>query len=314
MPFVKVVKDKAYHKRFQVKYRRRREGKTDYHARKRLCAQAKNKYRMPKYRFVVRFSNKYVTCQIISATIKGDVVLCSAHSSELPRYGLTVGLKNYPAAYCTGLLLARRLLAQLDVGRETKLSELYVGSEEVDGEITETESELVKRKTYYVCGDIDEENARPFRCNLDVGLRPTTLGSRVFGALKGAVDGGLDIPHNHKKFPGYDPDEKEYEADAHRAKIMGELIGEYMESLAEDDDEKYKKHFAKFIEAGVTAENISELYESVHEKIREDPSPAPKKAGNYSNPKFRKPTRRSNAQRKDRVRQKIAAHKAKNEE
>jgi len=32
---IKVVKNKAYFKRFQVKYRRRREGKTDYYARQR---------------------------------------------------------------------------------------------------------------------------------------------------------------------------------------------------------------------------------------------------------------------------------------
>jgi len=43
MPFHKVVKSSAYFSRFQVKPRRRREGKTDYYARKRLVAQAKNK-------------------------------------------------------------------------------------------------------------------------------------------------------------------------------------------------------------------------------------------------------------------------------
>ena len=41
MPFVKVVKNKAYFKRFQVKFRRRREGKTDYYARKRLVIQVR---------------------------------------------------------------------------------------------------------------------------------------------------------------------------------------------------------------------------------------------------------------------------------
>ncbi|KAG1116298.1 hypothetical protein G6F42_013732 [Rhizopus arrhizus] len=47
-PFVKQQKNKAYFKRYQVKYRRRREGKTDYYARKRLVVQAKNKYNSPK--------------------------------------------------------------------------------------------------------------------------------------------------------------------------------------------------------------------------------------------------------------------------
>ena len=50
-PFVKLVKNKAYFKRFQVKFRRRREGKTDYFARKRLVVQDKNKYNTPKYRY-----------------------------------------------------------------------------------------------------------------------------------------------------------------------------------------------------------------------------------------------------------------------
>ena len=39
MGFVKVVKNNAYYKRYQVKYRRRREGKTDYQARRRMVIQ-----------------------------------------------------------------------------------------------------------------------------------------------------------------------------------------------------------------------------------------------------------------------------------
>lgn len=39
--------------------------------------------------------------------------MCQASSTELPRYGVKVGLKNYAAAYCTGLLIARRLLRNL---------------------------------------------------------------------------------------------------------------------------------------------------------------------------------------------------------
>lgn len=43
---------------------------------------------------------------------------------------------------------------------------------------------------------------RPFKAFLDVGLARTTTGARVFGALKGAVDGGLHIPHDTRRFPG----------------------------------------------------------------------------------------------------------------
>ncbi|KAK7382078.1 hypothetical protein VNO80_00768 [Phaseolus coccineus] len=42
------------------------------------------------------------------------------------------------------------------------------------------------------------ETRRPFRALLDVGLIRTTTCNRVFGALKGALDGGLDIPHSDK--------------------------------------------------------------------------------------------------------------------
>ena len=37
------------------------------------------------------------------------MIVCAAYSHELPKYGISVGLTNYAAAYCTGLLLARRV-------------------------------------------------------------------------------------------------------------------------------------------------------------------------------------------------------------
>lgn len=40
------------------------EGKTDYFARKRLVVQDKNKYNTPKYRMIVRFSNRDICCQV----------------------------------------------------------------------------------------------------------------------------------------------------------------------------------------------------------------------------------------------------------
>ena len=58
---------------------------------------------------IVRISNKDITCQIAYAHLKGDQVVCAAYASELPKYGVKVGLTNYAAAYCTGLLLARRV-------------------------------------------------------------------------------------------------------------------------------------------------------------------------------------------------------------
>jgi len=265
MPFVKVVKNKAYFKRFQVKYKRRREGKTDYRARKRLIAQDKNKYNTPKYRFVVRFSNRFVICQIVSAEVVGDKILAAASSKELGRYGLKVGLKNFAAAYCTGLLVARRLLQKLD------LDEVYEGNDEPDGEIVMTE---VGKKKYFV--ESLDDDKRPFKALLDVGIKTTTSGNRVFAALKGATDGGIDIPHSHKRFPGYDRETKEYDAEAMKDRIFGAHVSEYMEKLMDEDNAKYQQLFADYIKEGVEPDAMEELYQSVHEAIREDPSPADK--------------------------------------
>lgn len=72
-------------------------------------------------------------------------------------------------------LSPRQVLTQLN------LAEKYGGQEEVAGE------------DYNV--EYTGEGAKPFRAFLDVGLTRTTTGNRVFAALKGALDGGIDIPH-----------------------------------------------------------------------------------------------------------------------
>ncbi|KAK4268093.1 hypothetical protein QN277_024796 [Acacia crassicarpa] len=251
MAFVKSQKSKAYFKRYQVKFKRRREGKTDYRARIRLINQDKNKYNTPKYRFVVRFTNKDIIAQITSASIAGDIVLAAAYAHELPRYGLEVGLTNYAAAYCTGLLLARRVLKMLEMEEE------YEGNVEATGEDYSVEP---------------AETRRPFRALLDVGLIRTTTGNRVFGALKGALDGGLDIPHSDKRFAGFNKDKKELDADVHRRYIFGGHVAAYMKTLMEDEPEKYQSHFSEYIKQGLEPDGLEEMYKKVHAAIRADPT------------------------------------------
>merc|ERR1711893_238451 len=280
MPFVKVVKNKAYFKRFQVKFRRRREGKTDYFARKRLVVQDKNKYNTPKYRMIVRTSNKDICCQIAYARLEGDRILAAAYSHELPRYGLKVGLTNYAAAYCTGLLLARRVLKKLN------LDGAYAGCTEVDGE-------------HFMVEDNDD-GPGAFRACLDVGLARTTTGARVFGAMKGAADGGIEIPHSEKRFPGYDKEESKLNADVHRAHIFGQHVADYMKSLAEEDEEAFKRQFSRFIKNGVTAESVEEMYKNAHAAIRKNPD-APKKAAKSVTKKRWTAKKLTHAERKAKV-------------
>jgi len=260
MGFVKVQKNRAYFRRYQVKYRRRREARTDYYARKRLVMQDKNKYATPKYRFVVRFSNKDVICQIFSSDLDHDVCVAAAYAHELRRYGLKVGFTNYSAAYCTGLLLARR------VNKRFELDELYQGKKDVDGE------------DYNVSEEADPAGKAPFKALLDVGLRRTTTGSRLFGALKGACDGGLNIPHNDRRFPGSKKAEdkkgkEKYAADPekHREYIFGHHVGKYMQHLMENDEESFNRQFKRFAANSVTAEKLEAMYKAIHAAIRADP-------------------------------------------
>jgi len=256
----------------QVKPKRRRQGKTDYYARRRLVCQDKNKYDSKKYRLVVRRTCTKFICQIIYSTMTGDRVLCAAESTELKRHGLTAGLTNYSAGYCTGLLLARRLLKQVG------LADMYKQNTDVNGE-------------YFNVDDDVQEDKRPFKALLDVGINRTTTGARVFGALKGACDGGLNVPHKTKRFPGYTKakveaiqnkrgkavdstkTEANFDAKVHRNKIFGVHVQTYMAALKKDDAAKFKRQFSQW-EKCLTAAKVKtceDLYKKVHSAIIANP-------------------------------------------
>jgi len=292
MGFVKVVKNKPYFKRYQVKYRRRREGKTDYRARRKMVAQDKNKYNARKFRLVVRFTNKDIIAQIIYSEIVGDKVMRCAYAHELPRYGLEVGLTNYAAAYCVGLLLARRHLKALN------MDELYKGKEVPDGE-----------QYNVITEDMEEDQKNPFKAILDVGLVATTTGARVFAAMKGAVDGGLNVPHKVNRLAGYDAESKSFNAEVLRKYIFGGHVADYMRTLSEENPEKYKKLFSQYVKRGISADDLEGLYTKVHAAIRADPTFTKKPTKEVTpaeRAKYKRKQRLSYSQRKDRIRQKKA--------
>merc|ERR1712051_677834 len=242
MAYVKVLKNKAYSKRYQTKFRRRRQGKTDYYARKRLVVNDKDKYDTKKYRLVVRFTNRRVITSVVYSTIKGDWTVAMADSKELANHGIKCGLTNYAAAYATGLLLARRLL------KDKSMDTTHKGQEAADGK-------------YYNIEDAGLER-NPFKAYLDVGLVRTTTGNRVFGAMKGACDGGLNVPHNEQRFPGFRwekpeentgrkkggaAEEKEekpkpnYSTEEHLEHILGVHVQEYYDLLKAEKPAEFRK-------------------------------------------------------------------------
>jgi large subunit ribosomal protein L5e len=124
----------------------------------------------------------------------------------------------------------------------------------------------------------NDDGPGAFRACLDVGLAGTSTGAKVFAAMKGAVDGGLDIPHSEKRFPGYDAESKELNADVHRGHIFGGHVADYMRHLIEEDEDTYKKQFSRYIKNGVTADGMEDMYKKCHAAIRKDPSPKAKTA------------------------------------
>jgi len=285
MPFIKVQKNKAYFKRFQVKYRRRREGKTDYQARTALVKQDKNKYNSPKYRLVVRYSNRDIVCQIIFARIKGDFVMAAAYSHELKSYGMPVSLTSYAAAYATGLLLARRLLTTLKLDK-------YTGVTEVKGE-----DYLVEPLS---------DGPKPFQALLDVGLRRTTTGSKVFAAMKGACDGGLYVPHSETRFVGYDKEQKKLNPEILRKYIFNGHVADYMKTMKEENPAKYDSVFSQYVKNNIKGDQLEALWAKTHKAIRADPIHKKRVPKEGAKPKNYAKKPLNIKERRNRIKQKMA--------
>ena len=103
--------------RYKVAFRRRRENRTDYYARKKLL-------RSGEPRAVVRRSNKNVTIQFVDFDMDGDRIRAAATSKELRKMGWEFSCSSIPAAYLIGFLAGKRALkdgieyAVLDIGMQ----------------------------------------------------------------------------------------------------------------------------------------------------------------------------------------------------
>ena len=136
------------------------------------------------------------------------------------------------------------------------MDKMYEGKSEADGQRYDVSKNQAER--------------RPFKALLDVGLQRTTTGSRVFGALKGACDGGIYIPHHTRRFPGSSKSNKrkavKYNADDHRSRIYGLHIEEWTYGIEEKDPEEYEKRFRKWSEC-LDANDHEESYENLYKKV-----------------------------------------------
>lgn len=88
---------------------------------------------------------------------------------------------------------------------------------------------------------------------LDIGLKSSIKGAKIYAALKGAVDAGLYVPHNDSILPA---DER----------IRGEHVAVYAESLS---DEEVKERFSQYIANGLSPKDLPDHFESIKQKIEE---------------------------------------------
>ncbi len=89
---------------------------------------------------------------------------------------------------------------------------------------------------------------------LDTGLFPSVGGTRLYSALKGAVDGGLQIPHSEEILP---PAER----------ISGKHIADYASLLKKTKPTEYKKVFSGYLKNKQEPENLTKVFEEVKKKI-----------------------------------------------
>ena len=184
---------------YRVKLRRRREGKTDYQARKALVTSGRP-------RLITRPSLKNMIVQIAIAKPHGDEVLAAASSHELAKtYGWKAPSGNVSAAYLTG----------------------------------------------YLCGLKAKANGVK-EAILDIGLIAPTKGAKIFAALSGVVDAGVDVPHSEEKIV--------------KERMKGEHIAKYAKSLGVGSEE-YNAKFSKYIAQGVAPEKLPEHFTKVKGEI-----------------------------------------------
>jgi large subunit ribosomal protein L18 len=173
---------------YRVQLRRRREGKTDYQARKGMVISGKP-------RLVARGSLKNATVQIIQAKPKGDIVLVSANSKELSKqFGWKVPTGNIPSAYLTGLLCGLKAKkknvkeAILDAGlvsptKGARIFAMLSGVVDAGIEVPHSEEKVVKErikgeqivKYAKKLGVGSEEYNQKFAAYLKAGVAPEKL-------------------------------------------------------------------------------------------------------------------------------------------
>lgn len=89
---------------------------------------------------------------------------------------------------------------------------------------------------------------------LDLGMRHPTRGGKVFAVLKGAIDGGLQVPHDKGVLPSEE-------------RMSGSSISMYAAKIREKDEKEYRSRFSGYLSSGLDPEQITAHFNSVKQEI-----------------------------------------------
>jgi large subunit ribosomal protein L18 len=92
---------------------------------------------------------------------------------------------------------------------------------------------------------------------LDIGLYPSTKGSRLYAAVKGAVDAGLKVPHGEEILPATE-------------KLSGGHIAAYAQKMKKEGPEKFQKHNSKYLAKKVEPESFQKYFDKIKEQIQNE--------------------------------------------
>ncbi len=97
---------------------------------------------------------------------------------------------------------------------------------------------------------------------LDIGLRPSTKGSKVYAALKGLAESGLKVPHSPENIPLDD-------------RIGGKHVAEYAKNLLGAEADLYKKRFSGYLRKGLRPEELAMHFAQVKQVVESMPVEVP---------------------------------------
>ena len=110
----------ATSRKYTVKIKRKRQGRTNYKLRLNLLKSG-------KYRLIIRKSLKNILLQIVKSENSKDKVIIASSSTELKKMGWSYSSGNIPSSYLTGLILGKKALknnikgAILDIGLQNSV-------------------------------------------------------------------------------------------------------------------------------------------------------------------------------------------------